>query len=51
MLTGIAQAQEQDAMSDADFESDEEEIEEPIGGVVENGTSEDERPSKKMRAS
>jgi hypothetical protein len=48
-LTGNqpAQAQEQDALSDADFESDDDEgLDEP----AEDSEDEDERPAKKQRS-
>jgi hypothetical protein len=47
-LTGnSAQAQEQDALSDADFESDDDEgLDEP----AEDSEDEDERPAKKQRS-
>ena len=44
-LTKTAQAQEQDALSDADFESDDE-LDEP----AEDSEDEDERPAKKQRS-
>lgn len=45
----FTQAQEQDALSDADFESDEEDLDEPAGDS--DDESEDERPAKKQRSS
>jgi hypothetical protein len=47
---GIAQAQEQDALSDADFESDDEEIDAAEQSEEESADDAD-RPAKKQRSS
>jgi len=44
-----AQAQEQDAMSDADFESDDEELEDAVLISGEESEGDDGRPAKKVR--
>lgn len=44
-----AQAQEQDALSDADFESDDEELEEAEAAGSGTESGDEERPSKRFR--